>query len=59
MAEASRREFDWDDANLRHLARHRISRLEFEQAITHRPITGWDASNVMRESYFKAKHGEA
>src|SRR5579863_6085897 len=32
MAEASRWEFDWDDANLRHLARHRISRLEFEQA---------------------------
>jgi uncharacterized DUF497 family protein len=98
MAEASRREFDWDDANLRHLARHRISRLEFEKAIANRPIivdfsnesgeerwfaigatdnvrilfliytyrgdrirpiTGWDASKEMRESYFKAKRGEA
>lgn len=98
MAEVSRREFDWDDANLRHLARHRISRLEFEQAIANRPIivdfnnesgeerwfavgatdnvrilfliytyredrirpiTGWDARKAMRESYFKAKHGEA
>jgi uncharacterized DUF497 family protein len=24
-----------------------------------RPITGWDASKEMRESYFQAKHGEA
>ena len=98
MAEAVRLEFDWDNANLRHLARHRISRLEFEQAITNRPImvdfnnesgeerwfavgatgnvrilyliytfrgdkirpiTGWDASNAMREIYFQATHGEA
>jgi len=98
MAEASRWEFDWDGANLRHLARHRISRLEFEQAMTNRPIivdfsnesgeerwfalgatdnvrilyliytfrgdqirpiTGWNASKAMRESYFQAKRGEA
>ena len=98
MAEASRWEFDWDDANLRHLARHHISRLEFEQANANRsiivdfsnesgeerwfavgatdnvrilfliytfrgdrirPIAGWDASKALRESYFKAKHGEA
>jgi len=38
MTEALRWQFDWDDANLRHLARHRISRLEFEQAMTNRPI---------------------
>ncbi len=38
MAEALQWELDWDDANLRHLARHRISRLEFEQAMTNRPI---------------------
>ncbi len=31
-------EFDWDASNLRHLARHRISRLEFEQAMTNDPI---------------------
>jgi len=98
MAESSRWEFDWDDANLRHLARHGISRPEFEQAMANRPIivefsnesgeerwfavratdnvrilyliytyredrirpiTGWNASKKMRESYFQAKRGEA
>ena len=38
MAEASRWEFDWDDANLRHLARHRISREEFEEAMSSDPV---------------------
>jgi uncharacterized DUF497 family protein len=31
-------EFDWDAANLRHLADHGISRSEFEQAMLHDPI---------------------
>ncbi len=31
-------ELDWDASNLRHLARHRISRQEFEQAMTNNPI---------------------
>jgi len=31
-------EFDWDAANVRHLANHRITRSEFEQAMLHDPI---------------------
>jgi uncharacterized DUF497 family protein len=31
-------EFDWDAANGRHLANHRITRSEFEQAMLHDPI---------------------
>ena len=31
-------EFDWDSANLRHLANHGITRSEFEQAMVHDPI---------------------
>ena len=31
-------EFDWDAANVRHLAKRRITRLEFEQAMLHDPI---------------------
>ena len=31
-------EFDWDASNLSHLARHGISREEFEQAMTHDPL---------------------
>ncbi len=31
-------EFDWDAANLRHLANHRITRSEFERAMLHDPI---------------------
>ena len=31
-------EFDWDELNLRHLARHRISRDEFEQAMASDPL---------------------
>ena len=31
-------EFDWNESNLRHLARHRISRDEFEQAMTRDPV---------------------
>ena len=38
MAEGPQWEFDWDESNLRHLARHRISRLEFEQAMTNDPM---------------------
>src|SRR2546427_9650361 len=32
------REFDWDASNLRHLAQHRITRSEFEQAMANDPI---------------------
>ncbi len=38
MAEEPGLEFDWDESNLRHLARHRISREEFEQAMTNDPM---------------------
>jgi uncharacterized DUF497 family protein len=38
MAARGQWEYDWDASNLRHLARHRISRLEFEQAMAHDPI---------------------
>jgi hypothetical protein len=31
-------EFDWDAANVRHLANHRITRGKFEQAMLHDPI---------------------
>ncbi|HXJ93864.1 MAG TPA: BrnT family toxin [Terriglobia bacterium] len=31
-------EFEWDESNLRHLARHRISRAEFEEAMANDPI---------------------
>ena len=38
MAKDRPLEFDWDVSNLQHLARHRISRLEFEQAMTNDPV---------------------
>lgn len=38
MAEESQLEFEWDPSNLRHLARHRISRSEFEQVMTNDPV---------------------
>lgn len=31
-------EFDWDESNLRHLARHRITRQEFEQVMRRDPL---------------------
>ena len=31
-------EFDWDSSNESHLARHRISRSEFEQAMSNDPM---------------------
>ncbi|HXW15928.1 MAG TPA: BrnT family toxin [Terriglobia bacterium] len=31
-------EFDWDAANVRHLAKHRITRSEFEQTMLDDPI---------------------
>jgi len=31
-------EFDWDAANVRHLAKHRITRWEFEQTMLDDPI---------------------
>lgn len=31
-------EFDWDSDNVRHLAAHRITRSEFEQAMRHDPM---------------------
>lgn len=30
--------FEWDESNLRHLARHKISRPEFEQAMANDPV---------------------
>ncbi len=38
VAEGLTWEFHWDASNLRHLARHRISRMEFEQAMTNDPV---------------------
>jgi hypothetical protein len=38
MSEKPPWEFDWDAANPQHLAGHRITRAEFEQAMTHDPI---------------------
>ena len=38
MADEVGLEFDWDESNLRHLARHRISREEFEEAMTNDPV---------------------
>lgn len=38
MSERPQFQFDWDASNLRHLARHRIDRLEFEQAMTNDPV---------------------
>ena len=38
MAVGSQLEFDWDASNLRHLAQHRITRSEFEQAMANDPI---------------------
>ena len=31
-------EFDWDDANVKHLARHRVLPREAEYALRHEPI---------------------
>ena len=31
-------EFDWDDENTKHLAAHKVSRTEFEQAIANDPL---------------------
>ncbi len=38
MGKAPPGEFDWDASNLSHLARHGISREEFEEAMTHDPM---------------------
>ena len=34
MGEEREPRLDWDEANIRHLARHQISPLEFEEALT-------------------------
>jgi len=31
-------EFDWDEANIRHLRRHRITAKEFEEVILNEPL---------------------
>lgn len=31
-------EFEWDESNLRHVARHKIDRSEFEQAMANDPV---------------------
>lgn len=33
--------FDWDEANLDHIARHGVSREEAEQVILNDPVDGW------------------
>jgi uncharacterized DUF497 family protein len=38
MARGPRLDFDWDASNLRHLASHRISHSEFEQAMMNGPV---------------------
>jgi hypothetical protein len=38
MSAAPPWELDWDAANVRHLANHRITSSEFEQAMLHDPI---------------------
>jgi uncharacterized DUF497 family protein len=38
MADEPELSFEWDEAILRHLARHRISRQELEQAIANDPV---------------------
>ena len=34
----SKPSFDWDGANIQHLARHDVTRTEFEQALTNDPV---------------------
>ena len=41
----SERSFDWDDANTRHLKRHRVTQAEFEQVTRNDPIL-FDYQNV-------------
>ena len=38
MGEEREPRFDWDEANLRHLARYKISPREFEAALTPDPV---------------------
>ena len=33
--------FDWDEANLEHIARHKVSREEAEQVVLNDPVDGW------------------
>jgi uncharacterized DUF497 family protein len=35
---AERLQFDWDEANIRHLRSHRVSPSEFEQLIANEPL---------------------
>ena len=37
--------FDWDDANIQHLSRHKVTAAEFEQAMRNGPIL-FDYANV-------------
>jgi len=45
-------EFDWDAANVRHLANHRITRSEFEQAMLHDPIVTDFADETGEERWY-------
>ena len=40
--------FDWDDENLKHLARHDITKAEFEQVMGNDPIL-FDYQNIHGE----------
>lgn len=43
-------EFEWDESNLRHLARHKVNRQEFEQAIANDPILLTSATKAVKNA---------
>jgi hypothetical protein len=60
--EASRPEFDWDLANVRHIARHDVTPGEAEEALENDPVdpgydvvTAREARRNVREGYFRVK----
>ena len=53
MASRGGPEFDWDEANVRHLARHKVTAEEFEQAIRNGQIIV-DYLNVEGEDRWSA-----
>ena len=46
-------DFEWDEGNLRHLRRHKISPEEFEQVILNEPLD-WEYENLDGEDRFKS-----
>jgi uncharacterized DUF497 family protein len=45
--------FDWDEANLKHIARHGVSREEAEQVILNDPIDGWRQNQDGEERFMQ------